>query len=159
RETHREVLTSGRVSIEPFENTQLQLHPVRSRRKFDLLARNMGNAPVTYTLDGSDDEDAFEYRFKDTALVLEPGEERRTPLEVQAKNRHILGRTVTMPFQVLAKPVAEGGEAAVGGQLISRPPMQRFVFPAIVLVLIAAAVLGALAYFFWPVWPFDDSRS
>ncbi len=160
RETGREVLSSARISIKAFENTQMLMHPMRSPKKFDLIARNLGNTPVTYDIAGRDDEEAFKYTFSDETVHLEPGEERRIATQVRSKTAKLLGATTMLPFEVRAVPVGDGEvEARASGQLLRRPPMQRFVFPAFLLLVVAAAVLAAEAYVLRPVWPFVDDKS
>jgi pSer/pThr/pTyr-binding forkhead associated (FHA) protein len=160
RETGREVLSAARISVQAFENTQMLMHPMRSPKKFDLIARNMGNAPLTYEIAGRDDEEAFHFAYGEETVHLEPGEERRVAIQVRAKTAKLIGATTMSPLEVRAVPVGGGEqEARAIGQLLRRPPLQRFVFPAFLLLVIAAAVLAAEAYILRPVWPFVDDKS
>ncbi|MEZ4492828.1 MAG: FHA domain-containing protein [Dehalococcoidia bacterium] len=160
RETGREVLTAARITLQPFENTQMLLHPMRSSKRFDLIARNLGNAPLTYDIAGRDDEEAFYFNFGEDTVHLEPGEERRIAMSVRSKTARLIGATQTAPIEVRAVPVGGGlVEARALGQLLVRPPTQRFVFPAFLLFMVGVAVLAAEAYILRPVWPFVDDRS
>lgn len=151
-ESGREVLTNGRLTVLPFEATNLTLHPVRSKRDFKLVAENQGNAFTTYTLAGRDDEEAFSYRFEAATFSLPPGGETTIPFQVLAKKRKLFGQPLNLPFSIVATPADGGGmtRSSVGGQFAMRPPLQKFVKPLMFTLLALAILAGALAYFFWP---------
>jgi pSer/pThr/pTyr-binding forkhead associated (FHA) protein len=63
REHKIEVRNLAKITILPFEGLTVGVHPVRSRKDFRVELENEGNAPVTLTLSGQDDEAALNYRF------------------------------------------------------------------------------------------------
>jgi len=151
-ETSREVLANGHVAVLPFESTTLELHPVRSKRHFTLLAENRGNANATFTLSGTDDEELFLYEFERHTLELAPGEEAQVPFRVSPRKRRFFGPTLAAPFTVVATPASEASaKATAAGQLTLRPMLQPFVAP-LLFTIVVAVIAGALFYhFFWPL--------
>ncbi len=151
-ELDREAMAFGKLVVLPFDATDLSLTPVRSKRDFTLIARNRGNAVVTYNLAGSDDEGTFLFGFHQPSIELRPGEERRVPLRIKRTKRQWFGRNFFLPFRVNATPV-HGTSTAVEtlGQLAVRPPLEKWKMPVIVLLLLAAIGLGL-----WLSWIYRD---
>ena len=56
REHHTGVNAPGILRVLPYPGFTIDLQPARSRRDFQVMAQNQGNAPVTYRLSGLDDE-------------------------------------------------------------------------------------------------------
>lgn len=148
-ETGREVLTNGHVSVLPFEATTLELHPVRSNKQFTLHAINNGNAPATYLLSGTDDEEVLFYEFALPQVELAAGEEAQIPFRVTPRKRRYLGPTLSSPFTVIATPAAEAGTKATAvGQVALRPTLQPLVRPALLTAVLAAIAIGLFWYFY-----------
>jgi hypothetical protein len=155
-EHEREAVAFGKLTVLPFEGTTLALQPLRSKRQFTVVARNGGNALATYVLSGADDEAAFVYDFEVPSIELQPGEERKVPARVKRPKRQLFGRMTIQPFQVIATPTGSTASAVnVTGQLVVKPPLEKWKRPAMFAALIAVACLAAYAYFYWN----DDSSS
>lgn len=151
-EHEREGVDFGKLVVQPFEATELSIAPLRSRRDFTLTARNNGNALVTYSLSGMDDEANFLYDFPTPSAELQAGHEVRVPFRVRKRSRRLFGRAMTQPFRITATPAA-GGKTAVEtqGQLLIQPPLERWKWP---ILLLLAAILLAVA--FWISWIYRD---
>src|SRR6185436_7626013 len=54
-EHEREIVDFGKLTVQSFEATELQLSPLRSKRDFIISARNNGNSLTTYALSGVDE--------------------------------------------------------------------------------------------------------
>ncbi len=152
RETEREVLAHGKMTVLPFDATVLSMHPVRSKKLFTLTAENQGNAATMYALSGLDDEEAFVYEFETPTIELQPGQQRVTAVRISPKKRKLLGRATAVPFSLIATPTNAGAatKASVVGQLAIKPPLQPFVKPAMFTLMAAVIAVAALIYFFWP---------
>lgn len=151
-EHEREGVAFGKLTILPFESTELHLSPIRSKRDFVLSAKNNGNAFATYTLGGIDDEGRFLFDFDAPAIELQPGHERRVPLRVRNKKRQWFGRPTAAPLRVIATPTT-GATTAVEapGQLLIQPPLERWKMPVIVTLFIALLALAG-----WLSWVYRD---
>lgn len=151
-EHDRESVAFGKLAVLPFDATVLTLQPMRSKRNFTLVAKNNGNALVTYTLGGVDDESAFLYDFHEPSIELRPGTEKRVPIQVRRPVRQWFGRTVFMPFLVRATPTAGTATAVQApGQLVVQPPLEKWKWPAIVALMVAAIALAV-----WLSWVYRD---
>lgn len=151
-ELDREAMAFGKLVVLPFDATDLSLTPVRSKRDFTLVARNRGNAVVTYNLSGSDDEGTFHFLFQQPSIEIRPGEEKRVPVRIKRNKRQLFGRNYFIPFRLTAIPV-HGTSTAVEalGQLAVRPPLEKWKMPFILLLL-----LGAIALGLWLSWIYRD---
>jgi len=84
--------------VEPFEELAARTHPQRRRGRrrgtYALEVANLGNAPATVELAGSDTDDACDVRIDPPALQIEPG--RRATAQVRVAPRRTLwwGRPV-----------------------------------------------------------------
>ena len=84
--------------VEPFEELTARTHPQRRRGRrrgtYALEVANLGNAPATVQLAGSDTDDACDVRIDPPALQIEPG--RRATAQVRVAPRRTLwwGRPV-----------------------------------------------------------------
>ncbi|MCO5200332.1 MAG: FHA domain-containing protein [Chloroflexi bacterium] len=151
-EHDREAVAFGKLTVLPFDATELHLLPIRSKRDFTMTARNNGNALVTYVLSGTDDEAAFLYDFQQPSIELRPGEERRVPVRVKKTKRQWFGRPTFVPFRVVATPTTGKAPAVEApGQLAIRPPLERWKMPTILLLLLAAIAVGG-----WLSWVHRD---
>ncbi|HMO95493.1 MAG TPA: FHA domain-containing protein, partial [Tepidiformaceae bacterium] len=151
-ELEREAMGFGKLVVLPFDATDLNLSPVRSKRDFTVVARNRGNALVTYNLGGADDEGTFLFGFREPSIELRPGEEKRIPLRIKRQKRQWFGRNFFLPFRVVATPV-HGTSTSVEtmGQLAVRPPLEKWKMPVLLLLLLAAIALGL-----WLSWIYRD---
>ena len=151
RETGIEAVANGALHVLAFEGTALSLQPVRSKRDFKLVAENEGNALATYALSGTDDEEAFDYKFSKPSLQLPPGEKTSLPFRVSSNKHALFGQKKTLPFKVIATPTADRGtEAQIEGQLTVAPPLEPLKRPAMFTALLLVVALGALVFFFLP---------
>ena len=151
-EHDREAVAFGKLTVLPFDATEVHLLPIRSKRNFTLTARNNGNALVTYMLSGTDDEAAFLYDFQQPSIELRPGEERRVPVRVRKTKRQWFGRPSFVPFRAVATPTTGKAPAVEAlGQLAIRPPLERWKMPTILLLLLAAIAVGG-----WLSWVHRD---
>lgn len=151
-ENQREGIAFGKLVVTAFEAAELALTPVRSKRNFLVIAKNNGNALATYALSGIDDEGQYLFDFEVPSVELQPGQEQRVPLRVRRKRRQFFGRMTYAPMRIVATPTA-GAETVVEttGQILVKPPLERWKTPAILALLI-----GLLALAFWLSWIYRD---
>jgi len=149
REHRTSLNVQGMLKVLPYQGFTLNLQPVRSRRNFQVVAENQGNAPVTYQLSAVDDEHALVYRFAQPAISLNPGDSVGVLLEVTPKVPPRIGTRETRAFNVVATAVDQTGAAEVRapGQLIIRPPIPIWLIPLVILVLLCLCIGSAYAYF------------
>ncbi|MBK6662184.1 MAG: FHA domain-containing protein [Thermoflexaceae bacterium] len=153
-ETGREVVTSGQVTIVPFEGTEIALKPVRSRRDFVITAVNHGNAVATYALAGKDDEESFIYEFEAPAVNLEPGAEGVLRLRVRPVKRKLFGPPMILPFRVQGTATNDPtARVSADGQLHIVRPLQAWKMPAILSMLLFMTFGSLLFYWRWPSTP------
>ncbi|MGD9932237.1 MAG: FHA domain-containing protein [Dehalococcoidia bacterium] len=156
-ETQREVFSSASVVVPAFQDTLFELRPKRSKKNFTLATENRGNDFLVLDLRGNDDEEALDYSFQPPVLSLDPGQSERVRVRVRGPRR-LFGRPETVPFAIIGQSAQDPSVSAQSsGQLLIRPPLQRMLLPTFVLLALAAGILAALAYYFWPVWPFNDN--
>ena len=147
-EHEREGVAFGKLVVTAFEASELSLTPMRSKRDFAVVAKNNGNALVTYALSGIDDEGQFIFDFDAPSIELQPGHERKLPLRVRKKKRHLFGRMSYVPIRIVATPTSGAGIAVEApGQLVVKPPLERWKTPSLMAVL-----LGVLALAAWLSW-------
>jgi pSer/pThr/pTyr-binding forkhead associated (FHA) protein len=151
RQQGEQVSATATFSILPFEAVTAGLQPVQAARDFRLVARNDGNTPASFALKGVDDEGVFGYDFDSTALEVPPGEERSVGVRVSAPGVKLFGQRQVKPFKIVASPPGGGAPLEAAGQLTISPPLERMKRPAMVLLGLALlALLGGVAYAFWP---------
>ena len=145
REHHTGVNAQGVLRVLPYQGFVIELQPVRSRRDFQVVAQNQGNAPVTYRLSGVDDEHALLYSFTQETVSVQPGQTLGVPLQVLPKSRPTIGTNQTRAFNVIAEPTDQSGAAEVkaAGQLIIRPPIPIWLIP-LVLILALCLCIGTV---------------
>jgi pSer/pThr/pTyr-binding forkhead associated (FHA) protein len=148
REHHTGLNVQGLLKVLPYQGFTMNLQPVRSRRSFQVMAQNQGNAPVTYQLSAVDDEHALIYRFAQPAISLAPGDSVGVPLEVTPKVPPRIGTRETRAFNVVATAVDQTGAAEVRapGQLIIRPPIPIWLIPLVILLLLCCCVASVYGY-------------
>lgn len=151
-EHDREAVAFGKLTVLPFDATELHLMPIRGKRDFTVTARNKGNALATYALSGNDDEAQFVYDFQQPSIELRPGEEKRVPVRVKRTRRQWFGRPSFVPFRVVATPTAGAAPAVEAlGQLTIRPPLERWKWPTILALLLVGIAAGL-----WLSWVYRD---
>lgn len=148
REHRTGVNTQGVLRVLPFSGFVLDLQPVRSRRDFQVVAQNLGNAPVTYRLSGVDDEHALLYSFNQETVSLPPGQTVAVPLQVLPKVAPRIGTNQTRSFNVLAETTDQSGapEVKANGQLIIRPPIPLWLIPLVLILMLCLCLGGAYGY-------------
>lgn len=140
----REVRALGRLTILPFEGFKLAIQPPRARRDFKVTASNTGNTPITVALAASDQGNELDYQLETEQLELQPGEERTVSLSARTKSRKLFGPATMRPFRVEARPTGSSSPAAADAHLTIRPPLQRYRWPS--LAVLVFALLGGGAY-------------
>lgn len=135
REHKREVRALGKMAILPFTGFKLGLQPPRGKRDFKVAASNTGNVPASFTLHAADDDAVFDYKFEIESAELRPGEERIVPLLVTPKSKKLLGAGEARLFRVEARPSGSQPVTA-DAQLTTQPPLERFKWPVLALVLL-----------------------
>jgi uncharacterized protein YraI len=148
REHHTGVNAQGILRVLPYQGFAIELQPVRSRRNFQVVAQNQGNAPVTYRLSGVDDEHALLYSFTQETVSLQPGQTLAVPLQVLPKVQPRIGASQTRAFNVLAEATDQTGtpEVKASGQLIIRPPIPVWLIPLVLLMMLCLCIVGAYSY-------------
>jgi hypothetical protein len=161
REHHTGINVQGILRVLPYQGFVMHLQPVRSRRDFQVVAQNQGNAPVTYQLSAVDDEQSLLYHFGQPALTLQPGETTEVPLSVTPKVKPSIGARETRAFNVVGTAADQTGatEVRASGQLIIRPPIPLWLIPLVVLLMLCLCIGSAAAYIqlcptYAPDWPF-----
>ncbi len=151
-EHDREAVAFGKLTVLPFDATEVHLLPIRSKRDFTVTARNKGNALATYALSGNDDEAQFVYDFQQPSIELRPGEEKRVAVRVKRTRRQWFGRPSFVPFRVVATPTTGTAPAVEAlGQLTIQPPLERWKWPAILALLLVGIAAGL-----WLSWVYRD---
>jgi len=101
------------LDVAPFSDLFIELVPrtVRGRRrgKTDLAVDNRGNVPVHLDLVGLDPDEQLAILVDPGAMTSEPGTATFADVVVRPKARFWRGPSKTLPFQVIATPVEEGG--------------------------------------------------
>ncbi|MBA4181547.1 MAG: hypothetical protein C0506_13235 [Anaerolinea sp.] len=145
RETGREVRALGKVTVLPFEGFKITLAPVRARRDFKVTAENTGNVPLSFALSGVQDDNALDFQFEEESLALDPGARKDVRIQVLPRNRKMLGAQQITPFRIEAK-TGSGPKATADGQLRVSPPLQKWKWPVVAII-----VLGVAAGVAWGV--------
>jgi pSer/pThr/pTyr-binding forkhead associated (FHA) protein len=147
REHRTGVNVQGVLRVLPFQGFLMELQPVRSRRDFQVVAQNQGNAPVTYRLSGVDDEHALLFSFGQDTLSLQPGQTLDVPLQVLPKVMPRIGTSQTRTFNVLAEATdGSGAEVKAPGQLMIRPPIPIWLIPLVLILLLCLCIGGVWGY-------------
>ncbi len=159
REYHTSEAVKGNLTVLSFIDFTMELKPVRSRRDFSLITRNMGNVPVTYSLFAMDDEAALEYSLSQPSVTLRPGQIESVHLRVAPRRGFRPGGRQYLPFTVIGRPGQDGKEVKTTGQLSLRLGIPAWLI-SILIILLAALVVGAGAAYtrlcptYWPEGPF-----
>ncbi len=146
REHRVEVRSVGKFSILPFEGMTLELKTVRSSKNFKVEVANQGNTPINLTLAGIDDESALDYTFSPEALTVEPGQTAQVGLQVKPKKRKLFGKAEVKAFSVEGRSKTNQLRAAAQGQLKSKPPLQAWKLPVLLLLALGLLGLGGWQY-------------
>ncbi len=138
---------NGTLKVLPFQGFSFSLNPQRSKRDFQLMVQNQGNAPTAYRFSGSDDEQALTYQFGQDGVSLQPGQSGAIALRVAPKIKPKIGTRETRSFNIIASPLdATAAEAKTTGQLIIRPPIPVWLIPLVLLLTLCVCVGSAWAY-------------
>ncbi len=138
---------NGTLKVLPFQGFSFSLNPQRSKRDFQLMVQNQGNAPTAYRFHGSDDEQALTYQFGQDGVTLQPGQSGAIALRVAPKIKPKIGTRETRSFNIIASPLdATAAEAKTTGQLIIRPPIPVWLIPLVLLLTLCVCVSSAWAY-------------
>jgi hypothetical protein len=142
----REVRALGRLTILPFEGFKLAIQPPRARRDFKVTASNMGNTPITVSLTTSDQGSELDYQLESEQLELQPGEQRTISLSARTKSRKWFGPATMRPFRVEGRPDGAATSVTADAHLTIRPPLQRFRWPSMAVLIFALLGGGAYGY-------------
>ncbi len=159
REYHTGETVRGILDVLSFVDFNIELKPVRSKRDFSLVARNMGNVPVTYSFLAMDDEAAMEYSLSQPAVTLRPGQIESIQMQVNTRRGFRAGGRQYLPFTVIGRPGQEGKEVKAVGQLSLRLGIPAWLISLLIL-LITGLIVGAAATYLklcptkWPNGPF-----
>ena len=135
------------LKVQPFQGFAVNLQPQRSRRDFQLIVNNQGNAPTAYRFSGVDDEQALDFHFGQDAVSLQPGQQGSIPLQVTPKIKPKVGTRETRAFNVIAAPLdASAVETRATGQLMIRPPIPPWLIPLVLVLTLFVCAGAALAY-------------
>ncbi len=153
----REVRAIAKLTVLPFEDFRATMTPASSKKDFKINTSNTSNVPLTVEFSASDAEEKLDYQFGSPTVELAAGEERVVPLAVKSKSRKLFGSPVSMPFQVDIKPGGSLPASSSKGQLQINPPLQKFRWGFIAILLIGLMGGGVgynrLCGSNWPVCP------
>ncbi|WP_165774692.1 hypothetical protein [Candidatus Viridilinea mediisalina] len=139
-------------TVLPFASSAFNLSPKRRRcwmrANYNVLLRNQGNAPVTFTLNALDDEEQLNYQFGEDTLTIEPGSSKRTNLIVRPNHWLWWGKAQQHRFSVQARPQSEGNQHSDSGQVTQQVFFARWMFMLIVVSIIP--MLASLWFWYRP---------
>ena len=133
--------------IQPYRSYQVEINPERqrgrSRRTYQVVARNTSNAPVEIDLVPGDPENACRFRCNPEKLLVPPGAEARAEVEVRPRRQIWIGRPADRRFELRAQPadLRPGEQPPVPprqGVFVQQPWIPWWVMP--IIPLIAAAI-------------------
>lgn len=103
---------SAELEIQHIGDYQAQLEPGRSTREpgiFDIFVKNRANAPLEITLRANDELDALWYKFEPFQLIIAPGAEAPTRLQVRPKQIRANLRQVEFTMLIDGEYILKGG--------------------------------------------------
>jgi pSer/pThr/pTyr-binding forkhead associated (FHA) protein/uncharacterized protein YraI len=146
KEYHTGENALGILQVLPFNDSGIELSPIRSRRDFQLILHNRGNIPASFRLQGIDEEAALLFKFGQPAVTLQAGQSGSIPLQVRPKVGKRIGSRETRLFTVVAAPVSGGNDVKISGQLSYKPPIPIWIIPIVLLLGLCAVLGGSAAY-------------
>lgn len=138
----------GILTVKPFHNVSAELDPKKGyvspfkrHNAFDLALVNLGNAPHTIHLAGSDPEDALAFDFESDSVAVPAGGERTVRVVANPRSRRVLSSARLFGFSVTGRS-AETPSVVTGAQ--AQLEQRALLSPlSLMLTLLAAAILGA----------------
>ncbi len=143
------------LTIRPFSQFSMDMRPLRleSGGVCRVLIRNEGNTPMSFGVSGRDAAESITFERPDDptaqpSLTVGPGDRETVDLQLKAKDRPLLGRINTVPFEVHVRSTT-GQQQMMSGQLDIQPVLPRWLVPLLaVLLLILCLTGGGLLTFF-----------
>jgi|GEM_PF-5060547 len=129
--------TAGSLEIKPRRQSK------RGKAPYTVIVSNAGNAPATYTLSGSDDEEALDYRFPNDRVTLEPGNTLKIKLTVRPQGLRWFGDSYRHNFTIQAQPEQKGELQTAGAQYEQLALLTRAL---LMLIFIPPLIIGALMH-------------
>ncbi|RRR66882.1 MAG: FHA domain-containing protein [Candidatus Viridilinea halotolerans] len=142
---------TARWTILPFAESHVDLRPRKrmvrgtATADYSLMLDNAGNQAESYTISVGEDEPALDYQLDHDRITLQPGGHAAIQLGVQARENPS-GEQQTYNFTVQIRPLASPQPLVAAAQLGQQRPIARWVFPAILLALLALFGLGMLLW-------------
>jgi hypothetical protein len=133
--------------IRAFQVAQIDIEPrrvtAREQAIYTISLSNNGNAPVRYSLNAQDDQDAAEFLFSEQTITVNPGAVQQISLTAQVPARAVGGErryTITVRASVPGQPTTPALNTSA--QLIQRALLPFWIFPLLLLLLLGVGVLG-----------------
>jgi pSer/pThr/pTyr-binding forkhead associated (FHA) protein len=143
REQNHSIRVIGTFHVERFDQPAMRVQPPLSRRDFRVTLSNMGNAPVDYQLQGSDERGQLDFNFDQESVSVPHGKFREATLQVRPRARRLFSRSETVAFDVEGLPVgATPLPVHAGAQAEIRPPLRHWKWFLLAIVVLALAGAG-----------------
>ncbi|MCZ7545552.1 MAG: hypothetical protein M5R40_19415 [Anaerolineae bacterium] len=147
REKHGEVASlTGWLQIAPFHGFKTDLQPKRVQRKgsVTLSVTNTGNAPGNYTISARDREDAVKFMLSQPEFAMGPGQTVRTLIQMEPKERPIIGVEKALPYEIEVREL-EGGQESQVGELVAVPLIPYWALGLLTFLATACILIIGLA--------------
>ena len=139
------------LKILPFTEYKVDLQPQqqagRIQGTYEFSALNTGNATLPLRLEGRDEANAMNFRFRPMEITPLAGQQINVQVRARLKGWKWIGKPNTYPFSVIATPVGEdiAPQQAIG-RLVHQPPIPPQVIALLLPLLLLALLAGA---FLW----------
>ncbi|TAK34979.1 MAG: hypothetical protein EPO21_07680 [Chloroflexota bacterium] len=147
------------LQVEPFAGLEIELEPrvlTSTKERFQVRLTNWGESDSEVVLSGRDREEALQFDFQPSFVVLQPGQSVEVALRVRPKRGRWLRRSIERDFQVMAAPRGADWDSEqahiVSGVLLDKPdlsPMHKLKLPRAVLLTATAVLLLVIGTAAW----------
>ncbi|MET8756062.1 hypothetical protein ABZW32_39120 [Streptomyces sp. NPDC004667] len=141
-DTDHSSIVEGTVSVGGYQQVETELisRTLRGSRsaRGRIALDNLGNAPVTLRLTGTDDDGKLRFRFPDPSVTVQGGTTRIVSYRLKPRSRFLRGEARTHLYRIQAKGNGSTSEAA--GSLVQPAMLAPWAPKALMLAAGAAAV-------------------
>jgi hypothetical protein len=137
----------GVLEVLPFTDVAIEIVPAKAegsrRANFEVVVDNLGNHPVTVTLQPNDPEDDLDFWLEREEVQLDPGTAAFIRMQAKPKRRFFRGPPQRHPFQIRAR-AADRESVVAEGSMVQRQLMPKWLLPALLGLLALLALLIVL---------------
>ena len=145
--SHLRNQTTIQLKIPVISALEVNLAPekINNKEQTTLYLHNSGNAPVIFNILSEDKQNKLQFQYSTHQPPLTPGQKRKIPITIAAKDRYLIGDPRGLPFTFIVD--AGKIQHRCQGQVATKPIIPTWAVPIIGMVLglfLLSLIIGGL---------------